>query len=251
MSNKMISLPTRDLVWQGFKLAEARASAYALLALALRPPVPDILEQLISGTALQKYLDICPEAGMIKKVASLTNAAASFKSGHSQRDPVLALGVSYNHLFAGPGTVPALPYGSIYLEGRIMGETTMAVLQFYSSTGLAPDETNADLPDHAAIESEFLCEIIWREMRSWEKNDLPTAIKWLEVQIIFLKEHFGRWFPLFTSRLDSIENTGIYRPLLELGRTLIAFDKQLAVHILEIARENNREKNRSRLKHEF
>lgn len=238
MSNKMISLPTRDLIWQGFKIAEARASAYALLALALRPPTTDILEQLISGEAWQKYLDICPEAGISKKVALLTNAAVIFKNKHDQKDPLLALGVNYNHLFAGPGTVPAPPYGSIYLEGRIMGETTMAALQFYSNTGLAPDETIADLPDHAAIESEFLCEIIWREMRSWEKNDLPAVIKWLEVQISFSKEHFGRWFPLFAARLDSTENTGIYQPLLELGRTLIAFDKQLTFHILEMARDN-------------
>jgi TorA maturation chaperone TorD len=48
--------------------------------------------------------------------------------------------------------VPCPPYGSFYLEGALMGESTVQVRNLYLSYGFQTDE----MADHVAVELEFL-----------------------------------------------------------------------------------------------
>ena len=45
--------------------------------------------------------------------------------------------------------VPCAPYGSVYLEGTVMGESTVKVAHIYRQYGMEPEE----LADHIAVES--------------------------------------------------------------------------------------------------
>jgi len=64
--------------------------------------------------------------------------------------------VDYAALFVGPFELLAAPYGSVYLDRnkRIMGDSTMAVMELYREAGLRIDVRDA--PDHIAIELEFM-----------------------------------------------------------------------------------------------
>jgi len=68
------------------------------------------------------------------------------------------LQVEYARLFVGPFHVEAPPYGSVYLEtnGRLMGESTIAVKKFYQKYGLELDQDFSELPDHISAELEFV-----------------------------------------------------------------------------------------------
>jgi hypothetical protein len=48
--------------------------------------------------------------------------------------------------------LPCAPYGSVYLEGSVMGESTLKIADIYRKYGMATVEP----ADHIAVESEFL-----------------------------------------------------------------------------------------------
>lgn len=216
------------------QLARARARAYALLALALRPPTAQALEQLASGEAWRDFLRLFPEVGLAGQVEVLLRASQPYRGAEGDVD-LTPVRVLYTRLFDGPGAL-APPCGSIYLEGGLMGETTLAAVNAYTRAGLAPAEDLGDLPDHAAVEAEFLCELLWREMEAWERGDVGSAAQWLAEQSAFLKEHLGRWFPAFAARLEGVPETGPYGPLLRAGRTFLALDRGIAEQVSAWAR---------------
>jgi len=112
----------------------------------------------------------------------------------------------------------------------------VAVLKAYGRAGLAVAEDLRDLPDHAAVEAEFLCELLWRELEAWEAADGAAAARWLEEELSFLEEHLGRWFPAFAARLGRVADPGPYGPLLRAGSAFVSFDRRLAEQVLEWAR---------------
>lgn len=227
----MITQSVRESFRQAADLARARARAYALLALALRPPTPEALEQLASGDAWRDFLSLCPEGGLSGQVASLVQASLPcLKRVDGDLDATPAK-VLYTRFIDGPGA-PAPPYGSVYLEGRLMGETTLSALDAYRRAGLAPAEDLGDLPDHAAVEAEFLCELLCREMEAWERGEAAAAAGWLAAETAFLKDHLGRWFPAFAARLEDVPETGPYGPLLRAGRTFLALDRGIGEQVL-------------------
>ncbi len=136
-------------------VARARARAYALLALALRPPTAEMLEQLSSGEAWRDFLALCPEGRLTERLHALSAASRPFRTPGDEGENLLAVRILYTRLFDAPGA-PVPPYGSIYLDGELMGPSAVAALAAYTRVGLAPADDLGDLPDHAAVEAEFL-----------------------------------------------------------------------------------------------
>lgn len=68
-----------------------------------------------------------------------------------------ALWAEYIPLFE-TGAVEAPPYASVHLdkEKRVLGEEAQAVQGFYASAGYGIGAENQELPDHLAVELEFL-----------------------------------------------------------------------------------------------
>jgi putative dimethyl sulfoxide reductase chaperone len=68
------------------------------------------------------------------------------------------LRVDYAALFVGPGELRACPYGSVHLEKgyQLYGETTRGVAELYAQAGLRLGAESATVPDHIAVELEFL-----------------------------------------------------------------------------------------------
>ncbi|MDD2582912.1 MAG: molecular chaperone TorD family protein [Desulfuromonadaceae bacterium] len=114
------------------------------------------------------------------------------------------LQIEYTRLFinATPSVI-APPYSSVYLdqEGNLYGPSAVWVRRFYQQNGfeLAGD---ADIPDHLALELEFIALLIDEHQE--------------EVAEQFLNEHFRRWFPLFRARVLSGSTNKFYSTLLTL-----------------------------------
>jgi TorA maturation chaperone TorD/Pyruvate/2-oxoacid:ferredoxin oxidoreductase delta subunit len=113
--------------------------------------------------------------------------------------PQEGLEVEYARLFVGPGRPVAHPYESVYREGRVMGDCTLAVRQSYAAEGLAPE--GHSLPDHVAVELEFMAHLAQREAEAQERGDEEEALAYLRQQEAFLSEHLGRWLPRFCQRV--------------------------------------------------
>lgn len=123
------------------------------------------------------------------------------------------LGVDYSRLFLGPYKLLAAPYGSLYLENerRLFLDSSMDALQQYQEESL---EMNSEMvPDHIAIELEFIYFLITKQIFAIENGDLEKAKTYRDKQATFIERHLGAWIHEFTQSVIENANTEFYRKL--------------------------------------
>jgi TorA maturation chaperone TorD len=103
--------------------------------------------------------------------------------------PLGARRAEYQSLFVGPGRPSIWLYESQHLDGRLPGPATFQLKKLYEQGGL--ESSSAELPDHAALELEFLAYLT--EQANYEHS---SAKDWHAVRNLFIKNHAGRWLPI-------------------------------------------------------
>lgn len=156
--------------------------------------------------------------------AGLAAAAARLGQAFGAQD-LQALKVDYTRLFLGPVEPLARPYGSFWISGGdspLMQESTHDALEQYRLGGFDVDAAFLDLPDHVAVELEYLYVLGFRRLAALrrEAHDEAAAIDGLQGQ--FLERHLGAWVGPFTAALQAGARTAFYRELAELTRRAVA-----------------------------
>ena len=103
--------------------------------------------------------------------------------------------------------VPCAPYGSVYLEGSVMGESTLKIATIYRKYGIEP----AELADHIAVESEFLA---WLHGRATVDTEARKDFD-------YLLNHLRKWSDSFFAQVAVHDQIGCYRRASELARALL------------------------------
>jgi TorA maturation chaperone TorD len=126
------------------------AEIYLSFALVFHRPQPQMADHL------EEFIDLwSEELGLELEVyQQLLNFCSQYPPGETR---VNALWEHYIPMFE-VGTVEAPPYASVYLQddGLIMGEEAFAVGRFYEAAGYGLGEKPEQLPDHIAVELEFM-----------------------------------------------------------------------------------------------
>lgn len=138
--------------------------------------------------------------------------------------------LDYTRLFLGPSRILAKPYGSVWLEGEktLMGDTTMAILDLYREGGFDIAEEFKELPDHVAVEMEFLYLLIFRQNEARVNGDRDQLDSVTELKTRFLAEHLGRWIGPFTEAVKSGAESVFYRQLADLTYLFVSREIQTA-----------------------
>lgn len=118
-------------------------------------PLSDDLADL--GASLD--IDAAPVRAALD--AECARWAAAERLGDGSADPWL---VEYTRLFLTPPVKVPLNSG-LYLEGSLGGSAAQMMLSCYQSAGVAPDERFRDLPDHVAMQLEFVGRLYERAAR--------------------------------------------------------------------------------------
>ena len=120
----------------------------------------------------------------------------------------------YNRLFQVKPAAP--PYESFYLdrEGQARAWITRQLEHEYAQAGLALSPSLNDLPDHIAVELEFMSFLCGEEERSWQANDEDAAANMQTVQRTFMDQHLGQWFPQFARRTIDAGPKELYNGLI-------------------------------------
>lgn len=192
----------------------AKASVYRMLSACYYEPDDAFLEEDIFGQLEGALSVLAPEH------ASDAQALGAFfrEAGYEE------LRIDYTRLFLGPFGIPAKPYGSVYLDGGnvVMGDSTMAVLALYREGGFHVAEAFTEMPDHVAVELEFLYLLNARlaedHVESVERERLAGLGRSL------LGEHLGRWVVPFTEAVKRGACTDFYRKLSDLTRHVVLDD---------------------------
>ena len=132
------------------------------------------------------------------------------------------LKIDYARLFVGPFKLLAPPYGSVYLDGgrRVMGDSTLDAQKRYREVGLDISGEIERVPDHIAIELEFMYYLVFKEIEALGNSDVENAVDCLEKQQGFLEDHLGVWAPKLADAMEENAETEFYR---DLGRATRVF----------------------------
>jgi TorA maturation chaperone TorD len=172
--------------------------------------------------------------------AAMTLAAGSFDpalAGHASQlaTAFSAVGledllVDYTRLFLGPERALAQPYGSVWMEGAqsLMQDTSLAVAALYEQHGFALEDGLADLPDHVAVELEFLYTQLFREAAARRDGDTEETSRARQARKAMLDGHLARWMPPFTAAIEAAAQTDFYRVLARVARDFTALEADRA-----------------------
>lgn len=118
-----------------------------------------------------------------------------------------ALQAEYVRLFINAlPEVPCPPYGSFYLEGALMGESTVRLRKLYAGYGWQTDE----MADHIAVELEFLALLASLGQDDSCKEDQQ-----------FVWDHLNLWAPAFLDRVEKNDRSGFYRAVSRQAKKLL------------------------------
>lgn len=110
------------------------------------------------------------------------------------RDAEHTLLHDYSALFLVPPVKAPLNAG-LYLDGGLLGRATQAMLARYAQAGLAPDEGFRDLPDHVAMQLEYVATMFARAAESDDASEARAA-EFLETLVL-------PWIPAFAGALQA------------------------------------------------
>ncbi|MCL7454424.1 MAG: molecular chaperone TorD family protein, partial [Anaerolineae bacterium] len=113
--------------------------------------------------------------------------------------PETGLEAEFTRLFLGPGRPVAPLHESVYREGRVMGETSLAVRRHLTAEGLVP--CSPMLPDHISIELALMAHLTAQEALAWDAGESDEACRRLQQQETFLREHLTVWLPQLSRRV--------------------------------------------------
>jgi len=152
-------------------LTSTREDAYRLLSACYYAPTAALLEEDCC-TALAQLLS------NVSNEAAVRAAEAAHVLGETSLEPQL---VEYSRLFLGPFKLVAPPYGSVWLDKQktVMGDSTARVAAFYHAQGLQLTDDFPELPDHIAVELEFLSYLAFKEREAGSCSD-NAAVEGLE-----------------------------------------------------------------------
>jgi TorA maturation chaperone TorD len=176
------------------------------MAACFYPPQPPVWIEERLVEQLADLMDrTCPAAAEHSRAME-----KAFLSGDAER-----LMAEHARLFVGPGRVIAPPYGSVYLEEgrRVMGDSTLDALQAYREVGLRLDPDFKDLPDHIAVELEFLYFLTASALKAEASGQDREAARLRAARAAFLGRHLQRWVSAFCARIGEAAQEPFYRKL--------------------------------------
>ncbi len=142
-----------------------------------------------------------------------------------------ALLVDYTSLFIGPAQPRAMPYASFWLtdDQSMRHEATMAVLDFYEQGGFDVSEELHDLPDHIAVELEFLYLLIFARNQAQLGGNADDLAAAGALHRRFVTEHLHAWLGDFATAVKAGSGTAFYRELADLTRRFVQMESELLV----------------------
>lgn len=191
----------------------ARSDAYRLLSAGYYEPEDAFLEEEVFDQL---------KTAMSQVSADQLSDVVAMDDGF-RNTGIDALMLDYTRLFLGPANILAKPYGSIYLEDEktVMGDTTMRALALYREGGFEIADDFREVPDHVALELEFLHLLSFR-LGHAEAEDERARFAALKRR--FLTEHLGYWVGKLAQAMREGAETDFYKRLADVTERFVLED---------------------------
>lgn len=203
--------------------ALTRSAVYSALAKGFRYPTEALFASLESGRlkdAVMEWLVLEPSNAELQEQGDALVAACDFWWSSERRKELEA---EHNRLFAHLGSAQCPPYETEYGYNNIFQKTeAMAdIAGFYGAYGLEPASTDTERVDFICTELEFMAYLALHEAYAREHGEAEHLDVCLDTQRKFLRDHLGRWTPVFAGILDHATSNTFYRRLGQVLRSFI------------------------------
>lgn len=196
------------------ELAQGRSNTYHLLSIIFsEPPTTNLLQSIQTGFLPQFFKLV--EKDFIKLDKELDDVLLG----------KLSYADDFSSLFQVPTNRYVTPYESVYRQKTMGGEYSAVVKQLYSYEGIDVAKLD-DLPDHIALELDFMRFLINNEAESWKKRDKKIIKHYLEVENAFLENHILIWFPKLAATIQKNAIASFYKEISNATEQFIQQDLQ-------------------------
>lgn len=193
-----------------------REDSYRLLAACYYSPSQALLEENCCASLFGLLSDMAPDAA-----ASAAEAAALLHNISLDE-----LVVEHTRLFMGPFKLVAPPYGSVWLDEQksVMGDSTAKVAAFYHANGLHLADDFHELPDHFAVELEFMSYLAFQQRGAAAAGDTLEADRLRDLQRQFLGTFLLPWLGPFTDAVIEDAEAPFYQAIARCTAAFVTAD---------------------------
>ena len=118
------------------------------------------------------------------------------------------------------------PYETLFGNDHVFGQSYVMgdISGFYTAFGLQLSQDIHERLDHLSVELEFLHYLAYKESYAL-CHDGPEKVKTVvDAEKKFVKEHIGRWVPLFSGMLKKKADYGFYKFIADLTADWVEFE---------------------------
>jgi TorA maturation chaperone TorD len=171
-----------------------KAEFWLCLARAFLPPDTESSRRALREHLADDLMELASALGypVIQEIDALRNAIASLPGDAD----MLAL---YSKLFLIPGIEHPHINAAAYLDGTTHGGSLRQLVECYRACGLEKDESFADLPDHVAVQLEFVAWLFAVAAARHQGEAAPDAPMGAPA---FLAAFVSRWAQAFRCDLE-------------------------------------------------
>lgn len=193
-----------------------REDAYRLLAACYYPPSKGLIEENCCATLAALLESFAEDAAKYARDAAVAAGNSSLE----------ALAVEHARLFIGPFHLVAPPYGSIYLDDTktVMGDSTARVAAFYHANGLHLADDFHELPDHIAVELEFMSFLAFKQREAEVAGNRDEVTRVVNLQKEFLDRFLLPWLAPFTAAIITDGEAPFYQAIARCTAAFITAD---------------------------
>ncbi len=220
--------------------ALSRSKLYLLLSWSyLFPEDDEFLDYLQSGefvedgrVALDNLTKLLEDKGgeetkeRLQAVARHFDAIEGWISSEGSNWNLQDLRDDHKRVFSNVISLDCPPYETLFGNDHVFGQSyTMGdIAGFYNAFGLQLSQDIHERLDHLSVELEFIHYLAYKESYALlhdGKEKLQTVV---DAEKKFVKEHLGRWVPLFAGMLKKKADYGFYKILADFTADWVGFE---------------------------
>ena len=220
--------------------ALARSKLYLLLSWGyLYPEDDEFLDYLQSGelvedgrAALNSLKAALPApidqatAEVLQGISDHFDEVENWVSSEGVNWDIQDLRDEHRRVFSNVIALDCPPYETLFGNDHVFGQSYVMgdIAGFYSAFGVQLSQDIHERLDHLSVELEFLHFLAYKESYAL-CHDGPEKLKTVvEAEKKFVKEHVGRWVPLFSGMLKKKAEYGFYKLVADLTSQWVAFE---------------------------
>ncbi|MEC4674353.1 MAG: molecular chaperone TorD family protein [Nitrospirota bacterium] len=165
----------------------------------------------------------------LETISSHFNDLENWASSEGSNWDIQDLRDEHRRVFSNVIALDCPPYETLFGNDHVFGQSYVMgdIAGFYTAFGLQLAQDIHERLDHLSVELEFLHFLAYKESYAL-CHDGPEKVKTVvEAEKKFVKEHIGRWVPLFSGMLNKKANYGLYKIIADITTAWVAFDVEL------------------------